>query len=141
MRIALTADPELPVPPELYGGIERIIDTLVRGLIARGHEVTLFAHPASQTPCDLVPYVALNGNSRKALLDNLRLVSARIPKGAYDLVHSFGRLAYLLPILPSSLPKLMSYQRSITPRSVFWVKTGTSCTTACRFLLTLFSGA
>jgi glycosyltransferase involved in cell wall biosynthesis len=120
MRIALTADPELPVPPELYGGIERIIDTLVRGLIARGHEVTLFAHPASQTPCDLVPYVALNGNSKKALLDNLRLVSTRIPKGEYDLVHSFGRLAYLLPILPSSLPKLMSYQRSITPRSVFW---------------------
>lgn len=45
MRFAITADPELPVPPKLYGGIERIIDLLVRGLVARGHEVTLFAHP------------------------------------------------------------------------------------------------
>lgn len=28
MRIALTADPELPVPPTLYGGIERVVDML-----------------------------------------------------------------------------------------------------------------
>lgn len=30
VRIALTADPELPVPPRLYGGIERIVDMLAR---------------------------------------------------------------------------------------------------------------
>ena len=44
MRIAITADPYLPVPPRLYGGIERVVDMLVRGLSARGHHVTLFAH-------------------------------------------------------------------------------------------------
>ena len=32
LKIAITADPELPVPPELYGGIERVIDMLIRGL-------------------------------------------------------------------------------------------------------------
>ena len=42
MRIALTVDPELPVPPIHYGGIERIVDMLARGLAERGHEVTLF---------------------------------------------------------------------------------------------------
>jgi hypothetical protein len=44
MKIAITADPELPVPPLHYGGIERIIDMLVRSLVDRGHDVTLFAH-------------------------------------------------------------------------------------------------
>lgn len=47
LRIALTADPELPVPPRLYGGIERIVDMLGRELTAHGHEVTLFAHRKS----------------------------------------------------------------------------------------------
>lgn len=40
-------DPELPVPPKLYGGIERIVDLLVAGLQNRGHEVALVAHPES----------------------------------------------------------------------------------------------
>ena len=39
MRITLTADPELPVPPRCYGGIERIVELLARGLEARGHSV------------------------------------------------------------------------------------------------------
>ena len=36
MRILLTADPEIEVPPRLYGGIERIVDGLVRRLRTRG---------------------------------------------------------------------------------------------------------
>ncbi|HEY6804118.1 MAG TPA: glycosyltransferase family 4 protein [Pyrinomonadaceae bacterium] len=115
MRIAITADPDLPVPPKHYGGIERIIDTLVIGLMANGHDVTLFANAESTTPCRLEPYQQSNG-----LLSNLGLVSARIGRGKFDVVHSFGRLAYLLPLLPLSMPKLMSYQREITSRSVTW---------------------
>ena len=34
MRLLLTADPEIEVPPRLYGGIERIVDVLVRRLRA-----------------------------------------------------------------------------------------------------------
>ena len=34
MRLLLTADPEIEVPPRLYGGIERIVDVLVRRLQA-----------------------------------------------------------------------------------------------------------
>ena len=37
MRLLLTADPEIEVPPRLYGGIERIVDVLVRRLKAKGH--------------------------------------------------------------------------------------------------------
>jgi glycosyltransferase involved in cell wall biosynthesis len=35
-----------------------------------------------------------------------------------DVLHSFSRLAYLLPLLPSRLPKLMSYQRHTGGRQI-----------------------
>ena len=120
MKIAITADPELPVPPRLYGGIERVIDMLVRGLVQRGHEVTLFAHADSHSPAHLVPY---RGVSSSSLLDTLRNSSCLTLKalsGQFDLIHSFGRIAYLLPLLAMGIPKLMTYQREITPRSIRW---------------------
>jgi glycosyltransferase involved in cell wall biosynthesis len=118
MRIAVTADPELPVPPRLYGGIERIIDILVRGLINRGHDVTLFAHRDSVTPARLVPYPGRSSQSVSDTVMNSAAIAAPALRGRYDVVHSFSRLAYLLPLLPLSLPKLMTYQRAITRRSV-----------------------
>ena len=51
MRVLLTADPEIPVPPKLYGGIQRIVAELVTRLQARGHEVGLVAHPDSSVNC------------------------------------------------------------------------------------------
>jgi hypothetical protein len=56
LRIAITADPYLPVPPRLYGGIERVVALLVCGLMRRGHHVTLIAHPDSRTPAPLIGY-------------------------------------------------------------------------------------
>jgi glycosyltransferase involved in cell wall biosynthesis len=41
-------------------------------------------------------------------------------RGKFDLVHSFGRLAHIAPLLPAGAPKIMSYQRPVTPRSVRW---------------------
>lgn len=118
LRIALTADPELPVPPRLYGGIERVVDLLARGLAERGHSVTLFAHRESSAP---VPRVDWPGRRSDAPLDTVRnaaVLARRCLRGDFDLVHSFSRIAYLLPVLPLSLPKLMTYQRQVSPRSV-----------------------
>jgi len=56
LRIAITADPFIPVPPENYGGIERVIDFLVSGLAKRGHDVLLVANPASTVKTALLPY-------------------------------------------------------------------------------------
>jgi glycosyltransferase involved in cell wall biosynthesis len=120
LRIALTADPELPVPPLLYGGIERIIDMLARGLLARGHEVTLFANAESTVPCAVIPYGGSDSQSRADTLRNMSTISRAVARGGFDVVHSFGRIAYLLPLLPRSIPKLMTYQRDVTPRSVAW---------------------
>ena len=120
MRIAITVDPELPVPPREYGGIERVVDLLVRGLMERGHEVTLFANRESTVCCELVPYEGRRSASWGDTARNIGQIVRRVVKGHYDLVHGFGRLAYMLPFLPMPIPKLMSYQREICPRSIQW---------------------
>jgi len=118
MRIAVTADPELPVPPRLYGGIERIIHLLVRGLVSRGHDVTLFAHPDSSTTARLVRYPGRDSRSWQDTVCNAALITAEALRGGFDVIHSFSRIAYLLPLLPLRVPKLMTYQRPVTRRSV-----------------------
>jgi len=55
MRIALISPLFESVPPKLYGGTERVVANLCRGLVELGHEVTLFASGDSQVVCDLVP--------------------------------------------------------------------------------------
>lgn len=118
MRIALTADPELPVPPRLYGGIERIVDMLARGLVSRGHEVTVFAHRDTDTAGLLVKWPGRNSRSPIDTARNAAVLAQAVVTGAFDLVHSFSRVAYLTPILPLAVPKLMTYQRDISPRTV-----------------------
>ncbi|MBI1883172.1 MAG: glycosyltransferase [Chlamydiae bacterium] len=95
---------------------------LVSGLVEQGHDVTLFAHAQSQVPCRLFPYPCVEKNGKADVIQNMWYVSSKILKESYDLIHSFGRLAYLLPLLPSRLPKLMSYQRTITKRSIVWAE-------------------
>jgi glycosyltransferase involved in cell wall biosynthesis len=117
LSIALTADPELPVPPKFYGGIERIIDLLAQGLSKRGHNVTLFAHRDSSSAAHLVPWPGRSSRSHIDTLRNASTLAAHVQRERFDLVHSFSRLAYLAPILPVPLPKIMSYQREVSPRT------------------------
>ncbi len=53
LRIALVAPVAQPVPPPRSGSIETVSYLLVRGLVARGHDVTLFAAGSSETPAPL----------------------------------------------------------------------------------------
>jgi len=53
VRIAQVAPLFVPVPPREYGGTERIVHTLTQELVARGHEVTLFASAGSKTSAKL----------------------------------------------------------------------------------------
>jgi glycosyltransferase involved in cell wall biosynthesis len=47
MRVAMIAPPWYPVPAEGYGGTERVIALLARGLRAGGHHVTLYGREGS----------------------------------------------------------------------------------------------
>jgi glycosyltransferase involved in cell wall biosynthesis len=55
MKIAQIAPLAESVPPQLYGGTERVVSNLTEELVRQGHEVTLFASGDSQTTADLVP--------------------------------------------------------------------------------------
>jgi len=54
MRIAVIGPPWVPVPPPAYGGTEAVLDGLVRGLVAAGHEVAFAGHPDSGLPVPLL---------------------------------------------------------------------------------------
>ena len=134
MHVAITADPMIPVPPVLYGGIERVIDMLARGLVERGHRVTLFAHRDSDTAGRLVPYAGERPGHPLDVVRNTASI-ARLAVTRPDVVHSFGRLATLLPLLPTAIPKVMSYQREPTlsqvRRAATLARGGTLAFTGC----------
>jgi len=90
MRIALTVDPEIPSPPLLYGGIERVVDMLAQGLVARGHQVTLFAHRDSISPGAFVPWPGPSSRSVGDTLRNAAALTRAVSKGRFDIVHSFS---------------------------------------------------
>ncbi|ACB76040.1 glycosyltransferase [Opitutus terrae] len=136
MRILLAADPILPVPPTGYGGIERIVDALIRELRTRGHAVGLIAKRGSTCTCEFMS--AWPGESVAGKADTLRnalALSRAVRDFDPDVIHSFARLAYLTAVLPSRRPKIMSYQRHTSPAQVRpalrLARRGTLTFTAC----------
>lgn len=121
MRVLLTADPELPVPPKFYGGIERIVDLLVTGLQKRGHAVGLLAHrDSTSVATQQFTWPGLRSQHKLDALQNTAALWSAVQQFQPELVHSFSRVLYLLPLLNSPLPKVMSYQRQPSEGSVRW---------------------
>jgi glycosyltransferase involved in cell wall biosynthesis len=119
MRVLLTADPEIEVPPKLYGGIERVVDGLVRRLRARGHQVGLVARPGSQ--CTVDASYAWPGQRSQSVVDTLMntwMLWKAIRTFRPDIIHSFSRVAYLAPHLRGPVPIIMTYERDPTLRTV-----------------------
>lgn len=119
MRILLTADPFIPVPPRLYGGIERIVDALSRRYRREGHTVGIVAHPEST--CSVDAFFPWSGDSGAyGDVRNAAVLYRAAKSFRPDVLHSFSRLSYLIPLLPRSLPKVMSYQRHTGGRQISW---------------------
>lgn len=89
MRILEIAPPWFTVPPRGYGGIEQIVALLCDGLVARGHDVTLFASGGSVTDAKLrsvydVPPSEQLGSAPHELA---HLLDAFADAGDFDVVH------------------------------------------------------
>jgi glycosyltransferase involved in cell wall biosynthesis len=94
MRIAQVAPLFESVPPQGYGGTERVVSYLTEELVRRGHEVTLFASGDSRTAARLVPVsdraARLEPSTRELLCSQtvrqLDLVLAHAAE--FDVIHS-----------------------------------------------------
>jgi glycosyltransferase involved in cell wall biosynthesis len=120
MKILLVMDPFIKVPPDHYGGIERVVADLADGLTASGHDVTLWAAPGSRVNGLVEPYGREGEWTRWSNIRNTATLASRfLVRGArFDVVHNFGRLAYLAPVLSRDLPKVQTYMRTVNPANM-----------------------
>lgn len=123
MKIILLMDPFIPVPPIHYGGIERVIYDIACKYIEMGHEVTLIAGPNSKSPGQLITY-SENGNGYtkldfSVLKELYNILKKEIPR--HDVLHNFGRLAFLFPTAWTRIRKVQTYMRYITPNNIKWL--------------------
>ena len=117
-------DPGISFPVNGYGGIERVIEALAKEYVLNGHEVHLLVTSGSAISGCIVHDFGKVGfppkkwDARKAIILAWRFLWKN--RNNFDLIHNFGRLIYLLPILNHQVKKIMSYQREITTKNIQW---------------------
>lgn len=122
MKILLVMDPGLPVPPMGYGGHERLVYIFARQYRQMGHEVDLLVSPGSEVEDCKVYTFGKEGfppkkrDARRAIPQAWKFLW--VHRNKYDMVHNFGRLVYLLPILNHKVKKIMTYGREISKRNI-----------------------
>jgi glycosyltransferase involved in cell wall biosynthesis len=118
-------DPGILVPPNGYGGHERLVYMFAREFSRLGHEVHLLVTNGS-----VVEGCTVHGYGKEGFPPKKFDALKAIPKAwwflwrnreKFDMVHNFGRLAYLLPILNHPIKKIMTYGRIITRRNIKWI--------------------
>ena len=92
MRIAQISPLTEAVPPQLYGGTERVISWLTEELVGLGHDVTLFASGDSRTSAQLKAVwpraLRLDGSIRDPMgLHMTMLEQVRRQAGEFDFMH------------------------------------------------------
>jgi glycosyltransferase involved in cell wall biosynthesis len=120
MRVLLVMDPFIRVPPAHYGGIERVVADLADGLARLGHEITLWAAPGSRIQGRTEPFGEEGEWTRWSNARNTATLAGRFLAGVrrFDVVHNFGRLAYLAPILARDIAKVQTYMRTVNPTNM-----------------------
>jgi len=118
MRIALIADPGIPVPPKHYGGHERLVYLFAEEYRRLGHQVTLLAGPGSNISGKVYTF-GRNDLNRSEFQKACELMHVWyfliLKRNQFDVVHNFGRLLYLLPVLKNPVKKIMTYGRKVSP--------------------------
>jgi len=117
MRILIVMDPGILVPPKGYGGHERLVYMFAKEYCRLGHDVELLVTKGS-----VVEGCVVHGYGKEGFPSTKWQQRKAVPyvwlflfknRSKYDMVHNFGRLAYLLPILNSPVKKIMTYGREI----------------------------
>ena len=137
MKILLIMDPGIPVPPPLYGGHERLVYMFAEAYQKQGYEVSLLAGPGSYISGKCFSF-GVNDLGRSSLQKNKELFQAWSflykHRNEFDIIHNFGRLMYLLPVLNYRVKKIMTYGRPVAVRGIKMVNALPNCNlifTAC----------
>jgi len=110
MRIAQVAPLYESVPPQAYGGTERVIAALCDGLTEAGHDVTLFAAGSSTTQAQLEPVVSAPLRTRMSRAEmievaphlHLRMLADVYARAdEFDVIHAHTDL-WTLPFVDST---------------------------------------
>jgi glycosyltransferase involved in cell wall biosynthesis len=129
MKIAQIAPLAESVPPQLYGGTERVVSYLTEELVGMGHDVTLFASADSFTNARLIGCVPKALRLDEAVLDPLphhlvMLEQVRRRAHEFDILHFHTDLlqGHLIRVLPTpavttlhgrqDLPDLLPFYRA-----------------------------
>lgn len=114
-------DAGVPVPPKLYGGHERLVYMFAEQYIKMGHSVTVMAGPESFCSGKTISF-GKNGLPKGKIQSLLEVIIVWkylfFNHKKYDLIHNFGRLVYLFPILNESVIKIMTYGRLVTAKNI-----------------------
>lgn len=103
MKIAILAPLRFPIAEPFAGGLEIHTHLLARGLAERGHEVTLFAHPASDPQFNIEGCPVAENAGFLAYTRSVRAAMKRIAAGDFDVVHN-NSIHFLPPLMASDLP-------------------------------------
>ncbi len=98
LRIGLIAPPWFAVPPTGYGGVEWVVSNLAEGLVARGHEVTLFASGGSVTDARLVSTYARPPSAQIGdwMVEAPAILDAYERWSEFDIIHDHSLLGLLM---------------------------------------------
>jgi glycosyltransferase involved in cell wall biosynthesis len=125
MKILIIMDPGIMIPVKGYGGHERLVEMFAKEYHRLGHEVDLLITSGSHVKGCKVHGLGKEGfppekkDARKTIFKAWKFL--RKHKKDYDLIHNFGRLIYLLPVLNKKLKKIMTYGREIRTRNITYI--------------------
>ena len=115
MRILLIADPHIPIPPNQYGGTERIVDLYGKEFTRLGHRVDLIAGRGSKRfGGNLYIHRSPSKNffSRAFRKIWFQLLSLFVASNC-DVIYNFGRFDYLETLLRIKKPILHFFANQI----------------------------
>ena len=119
VRIAQVCPPWLAVPPKGYGGIEWVVSLLTEGLVAAGHDVTLFASGDSSTTAHLE--AVFDEAPGSAMINDITLdathamFSMRDVASRFDVLHVHSPFSSLAAAVQTPVPAVHTLHGAFVP--------------------------
>lgn len=122
MKILLVMDPGIIIPVKGYGGHERLVEMFAKEYHRLGFEVHLLITSGSCVEgCTVHDFGKVGFPPKK--INALKSIPVAWKflwkhRNDFDVIHNFGRLAYVLPIIRHPVQKIMTYGREINASNI-----------------------